>query len=446
MGRSVRRNNVSRKTKRKNLSKRTRRKNLSKNLSKRNLSKKNRRKNLSKKNRLYGGMDQSPWREVDTVRVDAPPPPVVHTSAGDDRRQKAKGPTKAQIAAKQRQDGEEVQAIQRSHSASKRSHSASPGLGAAAHRMFGGPTSGPNREADRWAKERAEDLARIANVLRSEFARSAVVDKLNTGFNTVMEYWLAQGITLSEGGAAKMYETIRNGVIAQLKTGRYEFDLEHGSDKKNIKQVHALVQEVKKALNLKQVRVSSSLKKQFTPDLTKIKCLVRVVTDFTEFNNCKDDADKLAGLIQRISGSIVYKYVGGLAAIRGYIKEKVEEEKATEEFDAEEADWAETYLAVTYDAAEEERLAILAEDAFAQATASVVEFMSDIDVDEAADEAADDDLSGDADAGGEGSDDVVPGKEAPVWGFDNLGLNVIALTERVTTIESILDDQGLMPS
>ena len=180
MGRSVRRNNVSRKTKRKNLSKRTRRKNLSKNLSKRNLSKKNRRKNLSKKNRLYGGMDQSPWREVDTVRVDAPPPPVVHTSAGDDRRRKATGPTKAQIAAKTRQDVEEVQAIQRSHSGSS-------GMGAAAHRMFGGPTSGPNREADRWAKERAEDLARIANVLRSEFVRPAVVDKLNTGFNTVME-------------------------------------------------------------------------------------------------------------------------------------------------------------------------------------------------------------------------------------------------------------------
>ena len=384
MGRSVRRNNVSRKTKRKNLSKRNRRKNLSK-----NLSKKNRRKNLSKKNRLYGGM-QSDWHGLDTVEVDAPPPPVVQTDAGDDRRGKTTGPTKEQIAAKRRRDFEEVRGIQARLSAS-------PGMSSVTTQLFGGPTSGPVREADAWTNARAEDLARIAKVLQRDYVRSGVVDKLNTGFNTVMKYWLEQGITLSGAPTAKMYETIRNAVIAQLKTGRYEFDHEHGSDTKNIKQVHDLFKSVKRGC-CPEVKVGSSLKKQFTPDLTKIKCLVRVVTDFTEFNNCKDDVDsfdKLAGVIQRISGSIVYKH-GDVWAIRGYIKGKVEEENSTVDFDAEEKDWAAAYLAVAYDAAEEERLAILAEDAFAkataQATAPVVEFMADIDEEEEADDA----LFGDA--------------------------------------------------
>ena len=68
MGRSVRRNNVSRKTKRKNLSKRNRRKNLSK----RNLS----------KNRLYGGSFTS--ESVDAMRRDAEARGVTLLQQGSD--------------------------------------------------------------------------------------------------------------------------------------------------------------------------------------------------------------------------------------------------------------------------------------------------------------------------------------------------------------------------
>ena len=390
MGRSMRKNNV-RKTKRKNLSKMNQRKNLSKrNLSKRNLSKrnrrtnlskKNRRKNLSKKYRLYGGMEGSAWGPVDTVME--PPPPVKY-DASKDRQTAPKGPTPKQIAAKQKQDAANLRAIQASHSASSRG----TGLRQASQQVFGGPTSVSGQEAARWTTGRAEDLARIANVLRSEYVRTRVVEKLNTGFNAVMNHWLAQGITLSNG-TAPMYTNIRDEVIAQLKTGRFEFYHEHGSDKKNITKVHDLFRSVKKTFGLTTVKVQSSLKNNFTKNLTNIKCLVRVVTDFTEFNKCKDDTgsfDKLAGVIQRISGSIVYKF-GNVWAIRDDIKGIIAGEKDTGEFDADEKAWAEAYLAVAYDATGEGQLSReeFAEET-ARATAPVVDFMAGIDKEEEEDD------------------------------------------------------------